>query len=99
MKNNFYKHLLISLALFSALASYADKEVVNNVKYNYKIVDGVAVIKGADVGSLAEVIIPDTLGNASVRTIDRKAFSGCDSIATIVIPEGITSIEAKAFAG
>ncbi len=43
------------------------------------------------------VVIPETLGGATVTAIDSYAFNDCDEITGIVIPDTVTSIDDYAF--
>jgi len=65
--------------------------------YEYRILpDSTAEITGY-TGSGSNVVIPDTLGGYRVTSIGRYAFS-CYDLTSVIIPEGVTSIGAGAFA-
>ncbi len=49
-----------------------------------------------DVG-ISNVVVPDTLGGLPVMGIENSAFSRCDYVESITIPEGITYIASWAF--
>ena len=60
--------------------------------------DTYAVITGYR-GSDTDIRIPETINGVKVAVISNRAFKGCASLTSIVIPEGVTSIGDEAFAG
>lgn len=50
-------------------------------------------------GTETEVVIPDTYSGAKVTSVSASAFSGCNAVKSIVIPDSVTSIGAGAFTG
>ena len=46
-----------------------------------------------------EVILPETIENTAVTSIGERAFSYCDNITSITIPNSVTSIGVEAFSG
>lgn len=46
-----------------------------------------------------EIIIPDKINGKSVRAIGNNAFRDCTSLTNVVIPKGVTKIEALMFYG
>lgn len=50
-------------------------------------------------GSGGEVIIPDTISGISVKTIGKDAFSYCNKITRVTIPNSVTTIDKDAFYG
>ena len=55
----------------------------------------------AGIGSCTDtnVIIPSTYNNLPVTSIGYQAFSGCTSLTSVTIPEGVTGIDSYAFDG
>ncbi len=51
------------------------------------------------VGTEKNVVIPDTLGGGKVTAIGSNAFEYCSSLTSIMIPEGMKSIDSYAFYG
>ena len=60
--------------------------------------DTYAVITGYK-GSDTDIRIPETINGVKVAAIGNSAFSGCESLTSVVIPEGVTSIGGYAFEG
>ena len=58
---------------------------------------GVRIVKY--LGSGGEVIVPSTLAGKTVNSIGDFAFSHCNSLKSIVLPEGVLSIGSDAFWG
>ena len=50
-------------------------------------------------GSNTSITIPETINGIKVTAIANSAFSGCTSLASIVIPDGVTKIGLYAFLG
>ena len=93
--------LLTSLAVPSLAADAGKTWVVDlgiySGDYRYDVMnDGSARLSWYS-GSEPNLIIPATLGGHPVRTIGEKAFEGCRSLVSVVIPEGVTVIDAWAF--
>lgn len=78
------------------LDGYYD-ETFTEGDYTYAIVDGVAVVASVDRSLKGSVVVPSTFGNYPVKVIGYSAFTDCDHIITVVIPEGVTTIEDYAF--
>ncbi len=56
-------------------------------------------IKAANTSISGEIIIPKQYNGTSIDTIPANAFSGCNGITSIVVPESITTIGEGAFNG
>ncbi len=65
----------------------------------YEVEGGEATVTGfaAPPGFNGELVIPDTLGGASVTSIGSWAFFICESITSVSIPDSVTSISDRAF--
>ena len=63
--------------------------------------DDFAILKACDTSASGKITVPSTVKidgkTCNVKFIGKKAFSGCDKITEITIPEGVTQIESKAF--
>ena len=64
--------------------------------FNYAIEYGEITITGFDK-SVRDVVIPSEIEGIPVTTIGDSAFSGCDGITSITIPNSVTSIGKQAF--
>lgn len=65
--------------------------------YTYDIVDGGAVITGHTGTVSGELTIPAQLGGYPIREIGDWAFNSCNSLTSVIIPQGVTSIGRYAF--
>ena len=90
--------LLLMLGLcFAAAAEEAEPTVYTSGDYKYILLpDGTAEITRY-TGNAAELSMPDTLDGHSVTSIGEYAFSGCATLTSITLPEGLTSIGKGAF--
>ncbi len=87
--------LLLSVMAVGGI-SVASVSALSENGYTYTVKDGEATVTGY-TGSDTELVIPSTLGGYPVRAIGEDAFYYSNSIQSIVIPDGITVIEAEAF--
>ena len=69
------------------------------MEYTYTVTNGEAKITGSRELLSGSVILPDTLGGYPVTSIGDYAFSGCENITDITIPEKVTSIGTDVFFG
>ena len=67
--------------------------------YSYSISDRGAIIRDVDPSISGDIIIPSMLGGYPVIGIYSSAFSGCDSITSITIPDSVIFIGEYAFSG
>ena len=67
--------------------------------YTYTVENGEATIIDCDESISGDVVIPDVLGGYPVTRIGYSAFSGCESIETVTIPDSITEMGREAFFG
>ena len=98
------KHLLktalclLLCALLSLPALAEEGEELTCGDYTYVLLeDGGARITGYK-GTDAELTVPDELDGHPVREIGHKGFYECDSLTTITLPDGLTTIGDSAFA-
>ena len=69
-----------------------------NYRIDYKNGEESITITGC-AGTDSKAVIPEAIGGAKVTAIADSAFEGCVSLASIVIPDGVTFIGAYAFSG
>lgn len=76
-------------------------EEVDGVKWNYKIVDGEAVLSGRAVSKdvSGALVIPEALGGFPVRRIEDMAFRYCTKLTSVTIPACVTNIKGNPFDG
>lgn len=85
--------LLILTLTLSLCACGKSASPVEDFEYEFN--DGTVTITGY-IGTDLEIVVPDTIEERPVTVIGEKAFSGYD-MTSIVIPEGVTTIEEDAF--
>ena len=78
-------------------------DVVDGVEWTFKVENGEAVIEKSNktaaipASTAGTVTVPDGLGKRRVMKIGDYAFYFCKSIASVSIPDSITSIGLRAF--
>ena len=87
--------LLVSLLLL--LGGCGEKGDVPVTSLKYKIRGDGITITGCDDNALGKLIIPAAIEGKSVTSIGKYAFSDCNSLTSITIPDGVTSIGGGAF--
>lgn len=109
MKNYYLKHILLCLCLFigaKAYASYTDPTVldayIDGISYKlwYSGYNQAAVFRGNN-SKIVTIPASVTYKNRTytVTTISEYAFSGCNGITSISIPNSVISIAYNAFEG
>ena len=95
-----YTLLLLTASLFTAAAA---DFMADNIAYNVIGESEVEVTKLDSVKYAGEIIIPATVVQDGityrVTRIGKGAFSGCNELTLIDIPEGVTEIGTSAFSG
>ena len=98
------KRLALLPFLLIPLSALALTETVDGLTWTYTVTNGKASVGtgGSNLTALPKttkgaVSIPDTLGGYAVTTIGDYAFSGCQELTAITIPDGVTSIGEGAF--
>ncbi len=71
----------------------------SDIDYDYEIMNSEAVITDCNMESTGDLVIPETIEGYPVTTIKKSAFSNCDKITSVVIPDSMTTIEEFAFSG
>lgn len=97
---------LVLGCLFSTFvfSQEVQKEVVDGIEWTFTISNGTASIGSQSSeqtaipqGTVGAITIPDTLGGVRVTEIGASAFSGCSSLTSVGIPEGVSIIRRSAF--
>ncbi len=65
--------------------------------YTYSVINGKASITDCDTSISGNIVIPSTLGGYPVTNIGDYAFSTCDSVKSITVPNSVISIGEGAF--
>ena len=87
-----------STAIFDLSEIVSTGEFVDPA-YKYKIENGEVTITDCNLDIAGDIIIPDTIDGYPVTVIGEHAFSGCNEIISIVIPDSVKTIEKHAFSG
>ncbi|MCM1184881.1 MAG: leucine-rich repeat protein, partial [Roseburia sp.] len=74
----------------------ADPEATSASAFDYLIKDGEVTITGY-IGQETDIVIPREIEGCPVTRIDENAFSGCDSLTSVILPDSVTRIGAWAF--
>ena len=65
--------------------------------YTYTVSNGKATITGVDQDISGKVTIPSKLGGYTVTSIGENAFTWCENLTSVTIPDSVTSIGESAF--
>ena len=91
-------------AMFAAMPLMAETQVVDGITWTYTVNDDRQAIIGAGQeraipqSTAGDITIPTKLGGCPVVGIGDSAFWGCSKITSITIPDGVTNVDARAFA-
>jgi len=86
---------LINLAPHRMVAT----ESVDGIQRNYIYIGGYGKTICGCNHTTGVVIIPSTLGGHPVTSVGDCAFSGCNGLTSVTIPNGVTEIGYRAFYG
>ena len=90
---------LILVASLPVMAVSAAEEFTTDDGFKYTVAtDGKATITGY-TGEATEIVIPDTLGDATVTAVGTRAFEDNTTITAVAFPETIVEINSNAFRG
>ena len=88
-------HFILLLLLLSVLSSSVGAGTLGDL--TYKIAEGQVAITDCSESAEGELVIPNKIEGLPVTSIGDYAFTRCDSLTSITIPEGVTSIGEGAF--
>jgi hypothetical protein len=91
-KLGFLLTTVLMLVLFAVSASAATEGY-----YTYEVKNGEATITDVDTSISGNVTIPSKLGGYSVTSIGDKAFSYCESLTSVTIPDSVITIGYRTF--
>lgn len=75
------------------------EKVVNGVAWTFSVVRGKATVVAVDRAASGAITVPEEVGGCVVNGIAGSAFSGCDELTSITVPQGVMQIDKAAFAG
>lgn len=82
----------------SSTSSATDYPDLNPVSYyTYTVSNSAATITSVNKAISGDVTIPSTLGGYPVKAIGREAFENCTKLNSVVIPNGLTTVDYYAF--
>ena len=93
MSKRIWLILVLAFCILAVSTAYAE----TSGDWEYKVSGGEATITRY-TGTDSEVVVPSTLGGASVTAIGDSAFSGCGSLESVTLPESLRTIGDWAFA-
>ena len=99
------KRLVIVLSTYINVAQcIAATATIDGITWTYSVSSGKASVGLGSSSAIStttkgEISIPSTLGGKPVTSISAFAFSGCNALTSITIPNSVTSIGASAFSG
>lgn len=91
------KHIIaMALTLITGMALYADTELIDGVTWSYTQSGGEATVTGA-TPCAGDMVVPETLGGATVTRIGDRAFLNKSEITKMTLPGSIEIIGDSAF--
>ncbi|MBR6021488.1 MAG: leucine-rich repeat protein [Kiritimatiellae bacterium] len=76
----------------------ADSQTIDGVEWSYTVDGANATVTGANPAE-GNLVIPDTLGGATVTAIGDEAFQDCSGLTGVDIPASMARIGKRAFTG
>ena len=96
--NILHKVTLSACILFCAIVARGEDVTFNDITYSLDAATMTATVIDCDINKTGNVAIPQTVsGGYTVTTIGNNAFSRCDNLTAIYIPNTVTEIDDEAF--
>ncbi len=96
MKRRLTSLCVLVLALVCVFVLPATAQAATEGDYTYKVSKGKAIITDY-TGQESDLTIPSVLGGYPVRKIDKNAFSYCQNLTSVTIPDSVVTIGTSAF--
>ena len=90
--------VFIYILAFSGVKMVAAQQTEQSIQFYYDVIDGGAVITGADIVP-EEMVIPGTIDGYPVKAVGESAFIYNQNLKSVVFPNSILSINKQAFFG
>ena len=95
------RSLAAALAIAAASAAthaLADSQTIGGVEWSYTVDGANATVTGANPAE-GNLVIPDSLGGATVTALGDEAFENCSGLTGVELPAGLKDIGEFAFNG
>ena len=89
--------MILSIAVGFNLTAVADDDVLTYGDYEYSIKENSTVKITGYTGTQSKLDIPSTINGKKVTSIGEDAFSGCENLTNVTIPNSVTWIGECAF--
>ena len=89
--------IILTASAERILRSDIDPPLINDGTLTYEVYSDHAELKSCGKDTEGEIIIPKTINNVPVTIIKAQAFSSCEKITSIKLPDGVVNIGESAF--
>ncbi len=96
--NSMKRMFWVTIVFMATFCTQAATETVNGIEWTYSVLNEKVTITDVSSYVSGTVTIPSTLGGCSVEKIGDSIFFERQSITSVIIPYGVKSIGAYAFA-
>ena len=81
--------ILVLVAGFTTITAFASSGTYGDIKY--EIIEGEVTITGCN-SNVTDLEIPSSIEGCPVTTIEEYAFSHCDTLVSVTIPDSIEEL-------